>query len=275
MSDSLSAQIDNVRDPIGFAGLARLVSSIDSELLEADKRAGGKSDALAKNKDIVPQSKQSHSLNTNARGTTGSLMPLFLVLLAAGGIGFAVSSKDVRPTKSLGSANAGQEFSELVAPSVNYPAAQSDPTSTQFNWDATVSSQPVTPPPSPALPTVAANGAKAGDVVTQQLAVPNLFRETKRQRPLETRPKVAADAVLYASEIQYCLAEKIRIEGGEGVLDAYVAEDVDRFNVYVSDYDGRCGNFRYHRNAVDMARAAVEPFRDDYLAEGRRRFRKE
>lgn len=79
--------------------------------------------------------------------------------------------------------------------------------------------------------------------------------------------------ILTTPEIQYCLAEEIRIGSAESAVDKYNERQIDRFNELVQAYNDRCGRYQYRRGAVERARTAVEPYRDRLTAEGRARFR--
>lgn len=91
-------------------------------------------------------------------------------------------------------------------------------------------------------------------------------------QPWEERPPVGQSLVLTTTQITYCLAEDIRLEGAKAVIDSYSDSQVDRFNVWVDDYNSRCGSFRYRSGALESARRAVEPYRSQLLADGRSRF---
>lgn len=91
-------------------------------------------------------------------------------------------------------------------------------------------------------------------------------------RPAEDQPSIGRNNVLSTAQIRYCLAEKIRLDAAESVINNYVDTDVDRFNAYVNDYNGRCGEFRYRQGALESAQRDVEPYRSQLQAEGRSRF---
>ena len=91
-------------------------------------------------------------------------------------------------------------------------------------------------------------------------------------RPTEEKPSVGRNNVLSTPQIRYCLAEKIRLDATESVINTYVDADVNRFNGYVGDYNSRCGEFRYRQGALESARSDVESFRSQLQAEGRSRF---
>jgi hypothetical protein len=91
-------------------------------------------------------------------------------------------------------------------------------------------------------------------------------------RPAEVRPPIGDNNVLSMSQLHYCLAEDIRLDGARSSLNNYSGADVDRFNLMISDYNSRCGSFRYRTGDLERARRAVEAFRSPILAEGRSRF---
>ena len=91
-------------------------------------------------------------------------------------------------------------------------------------------------------------------------------------RPTEDKPSVGRNNVLSTEQIRYCLAEKIRLDAAENVINNYIDSDVDRFNGHVADYNSRCGEFRYRQGALESARKDVEPYRGQLQAEGRSRF---
>ncbi|MBN8728167.1 MAG: peptidoglycan-binding protein [Xanthomonadales bacterium] len=96
-------------------------------------------------------------------------------------------------------------------------------------------------------------------------------------RPVETEPPVGQDLVLSREQIRYCFAEDIRLDAAKSAVNNYVDADVDRFNAMVTDYNSRCGSFRYHtnnrgRNDLNSARRDIEQFRSQLQSEGRSRF---
>jgi len=91
-------------------------------------------------------------------------------------------------------------------------------------------------------------------------------------RPTEEKPSVGRNSVLTTAQIRYCLAEKIRLDAAEVVINNYINSDVERFNGYVTDYNSRCGEFRYRQGALESARRDVEPYRAQIQLEGRSRF---
>jgi hypothetical protein len=76
---------------------------------------------------------------------------------------------------------------------------------------------------------------------------------------------------LTTSQIQYCLAEDIRLGAAKSVVNAYVDAEVDHFNEMVNDYNVRCGEYRYREGTLESARYEVERHRSALEAEGRSR----
>lgn len=74
----------------------------------------------------------------------------------------------------------------------------------------------------------------------------------------EEMPPVGRDVVFSHAQIRYCVAEKIRIEATEGLVDTTEKLEVDRFNARVRNYNSRCGSFRHRSGALESARADVE-----------------
>lgn len=95
---------------------------------------------------------------------------------------------------------------------------------------------------------------------------------TAPSRLSEELPPVGSNNVLSGAQLRYCLAEDIRLESAKAAVNNYIDSHVDRFNGMVSDYNSRCGQFRYRKGALESARSEVERYRSDLQAEGRERF---
>ena len=78
--------------------------------------------------------------------------------------------------------------------------------------------------------------------------------------------------VLSSAQLRYCLAEDIRLESAKATVNNYIDSHVDRFNGMVSDYNSRCGQFRYRKGALESARGEVERFRTEISVRGPRAF---
>lgn len=124
----------------------------------------------------------------------------------------------------------------------------------------------VTTTPSPPKPTYtpqAKNTAPSYSPSPVQAQIPS--------RPTEEKPPVGKSHNLSSSQIRYCLAEDIRIESAKTIVNTHSQSEVDRFNAMVSDFNRRCTNFRYRREALESARREIEPYRSLYQAEGKNR----
>lgn len=130
-------------------------------------------------------------------------------------------------------------------------------------YQSGTSSPPVSPPAAVARP---------AQTPSSPPPIPAAVPPQAPSRPVEVQPSVGRNNVLSAPEIRYCLAEKIRLDASEKVLNNYSEADVNRFNGYVNDYNSRCGEFRYRKGALESARSELEPFRPKIQDEGRSRF---
>lgn len=79
------------------------------------------------------------------------------------------------------------------------------------------------------------------------------------QQVTEDIPPIGTDRILTYAQIQYCLAEAIRLEASSLLVhDTDDAGDVVRYNSTVDDYNRRCSRYRYHRDTFESAKRAVE-----------------
>lgn len=90
--------------------------------------------------------------------------------------------------------------------------------------------------------------------------------------PVEQTPPVGTNLILSRAQIQYCLAEGIRLEAARGVLNPQNNSDTKLFNEYVDDYNRRCSSYRYHQSDYDNANLDVKQRQYEYQNEGRARF---
>ena len=89
--------------------------------------------------------------------------------------------------------------------------------------------------------------------------------------PSESKPPIGSDLVLTPAQVRYCVAEEIRIDGAKAAVNDTNNDDIARFNDMVTDYNQRCGSFRYRRGVLDGAHRDVEPYRSQLVSEGQRR----
>ncbi len=88
----------------------------------------------------------------------------------------------------------------------------------------------------------------------------------------ESIPPVGAGQTLNASQIAYCLAEKIRLEVGQETVNKYDHSAIKNFNMLVDDYNSRCSSFRYMETDMQAAQLYIAAHRLDIQQEGRARF---
>lgn len=209
--------------PVGFAGLSRMVSDVDTLLAAARHQAT----AFAPGQPPTPSTPPIPS-----RTAPTETRPLTATSPSGSWYGWAVGALALFVFATM-------LFSE--------PAKQ------------TVSVAPSSSPKTPA--------GSAPRTVSP--AVP----EELRQPFTEDKPPVGQSQVLTRTQIQYCLAENIRLEAEQSLVhDTDNFRAVRQFNDLIDDYNSRCADFRYHRSAMEAAKEAVERQRLTIEAEGVRRF---
>lgn len=232
----------------GFAGLSSMVSDVDATVASAKKQAHNASsdaklqqstqDAQSSDED-QPKEDSWAGGHSTAQPPSGSSIGKWLLWIGVIVIGviWLVNQEDKKtPQKSTYSPKSS--FISVPAPA---PVKQPTLEKVQTPTSAPAKQQIVLQPKAPS-------------------------------RPIETKPSVGRNNVLSDPEIRYCLAEKIRLDTSEPLVNKYLDSDVDRFNKYVNDYNSRCGAFRYQQGALERARKNVELFRNQLQADGRSRF---
>lgn len=91
---------------------------------------------------------------------------------------------------------------------------------------------------------------------------------------VETKPPVGDGLLLSIEQIRYCLAQKIRLEGAQTLVNSYNHAQVDRFNRMVDDYNSRCAHYRYRTGTLDTARAQVNAYEAQFRAQGEALFQR-
>lgn len=74
----------------------------------------------------------------------------------------------------------------------------------------------------------------------------------------ESKPPVGRDLKFNGAQIRYCIAQNIRAETIEGYVDKYSAHEVQKFNELITDYNNRCGAYRYREGAQRTAQRQVD-----------------
>jgi hypothetical protein len=78
----------------------------------------------------------------------------------------------------------------------------------------------------------------------------------------ETAPPVGSGLQLDASQIRYCLSEKIRINAVRTLVQDEAAPELTAFNAKVDDYNARCGSFQYPDGLLSQVTTEVEQARN-------------
>jgi hypothetical protein len=71
----------------------------------------------------------------------------------------------------------------------------------------------------------------------------------------EEKPPPGVGRVLNYAQLRYCVAEDIRVKAMEGMINRYRGVEVGGFNSYVSDFNGRCGSFKYRSGSLESVRS--------------------
>jgi hypothetical protein len=85
---------------------------------------------------------------------------------------------------------------------------------------------------------------------------------------VEERPSAGTSQRFSESQMRYCLSEEIRLDGAKSVVNRYAPSEVSRFNLMVTDYNERCGNFQYRPGTLETVRSEVEAHRSLLWAAG-------
>lgn len=75
-------------------------------------------------------------------------------------------------------------------------------------------------------------------------------------------PPAAAGQTLSQGQIKYCLAEKIRIDAMEGMINQSRQAHIKNFNIRVDDYNARCRSYRYWQADMNLAQTEIEAIRN-------------
>jgi hypothetical protein len=101
-----------------------------------------------------------------------------------------------------------------------------------------------------------------------QAPAPTPMVQSKPPEPEEVMPPVGEGNVLSASQLRYCVAQGIRIDGARSAVTDTSESDINRFNVMISDYNSRCSSYRYRKGVLESVRAEVEARRPMLEVEG-------
>lgn len=116
------------------------------------------------------------------------------------------------------------------------------------------------------------SGARYSATSSAPLVVNDTRVATSTAQLEEERPPEGRNNILTYAQLKYCGAEDIRLGAAERAMNANSAGDVERYNAMITDYNSRCGQYRYRANDRASARAAVETRRKQLEAQGAARF---
>jgi hypothetical protein len=85
----------------------------------------------------------------------------------------------------------------------------------------------------------------------------------------DSKPTIGSGLALSTAEIQYCLAQRVRVETMLQVMDSSKSHHVTNVNAHVEDFNARCSNYRYRERDLDAASRNVEARRAQLVAEAR------
>jgi hypothetical protein len=77
----------------------------------------------------------------------------------------------------------------------------------------------------------------------------------------EVKPPPGTDLWLSSSQILYCLAQQVRLDVMEPMIDTTSAAQLGGFNGLVDDYNLRCLNYRYRNTDMEAAQMRVAVLR--------------
>ena len=87
-------------------------------------------------------------------------------------------------------------------------------------------------------------------------------------KSFESLPMPGVDNVLQEGEIRYCLSQKIRFQGWEPNVNTSSQSSVDAFNGAISDFNSRCGSYRYRVNVMNRVQSEVNAISEQLRFEG-------
>jgi len=123
-----------------------------------------------------------------------------------------------------------------------------------------------------ATSTLGPNLTPAPSQAARSVAIPRAPAQAKTEDMPSPNTNIGngLDPTFSDSQIRYCLAQNIRLQGAYKVLDKMSQPSIDDYNARINDYNSRCERFRYRRGTLEAIRTEVEGHRADLEAEGAR-----
>lgn len=221
----------------GFAGLSDLLTDVEPLIARAER--------------LRPAERPSTpGLNSTGRETAPSAR-------VAGGVPPRQATEPLEKSHARGHRKARLAVIGGFVALVGYMALQDPPSSPGAD--------------SSSVPSASANAVLANpfdEQATSQSGAPSYRESLEEERP----PVGGGGRILSIAQMQYCLAEDIRLTSSKGTVNEYSSSDIDRFNEFVQDYNDRCGEYKYRERERRIAERTVESFRSDLEQQGRSRF---
>lgn len=89
---------------------------------------------------------------------------------------------------------------------------------------------------------------------------------------IETKPSHSPNPIYGINNINYCLAEKIRLDASKERLNQYDNSDIDNYNEYVKDYNYLCSSYRYRQKDFEVSSRLIDVHKEDLIQQGYKRF---
>lgn len=87
----------------------------------------------------------------------------------------------------------------------------------------------------------------------------------------EEKPPAGENLMLNIAQLRYCLAEKLRVGEIENLIDRQAAAEIKAYNNWVTDFNDRCAFFRYDPAAYEAAKRQVEQNQETLKAQAKQR----
>jgi hypothetical protein len=87
---------------------------------------------------------------------------------------------------------------------------------------------------------------------------------------VEVKPPTGSGMRFDDGQIRYCLSQNVRLDSIKEEVNKYSQLEIDNFNELVSDYNARCGNFKYRRGDMSRIKQEVAKRNPMLMAEGKR-----
>lgn len=103
---------------------------------------------------------------------------------------------------------------------------------------------------------LATTSSGAAGTYNQSVSVPS--GSSPANRDVEELPPKGEGHVLSDTQLRYCLAQDIRLNGANRAINATSQVEVDRYNALVDDYNARCAKAKYRKNSMSPVKSGVE-----------------